>query len=198
MRTLSKMFATVAAIALSAGLSAGTALAATAPVAAKPASQKVHEVRIVMPMKVVGFDAKVAKAHGYEIRTYHGRQYSVKIGTPRSVIPNVTVGGNCGSSYIDYNAQGNRVVFMETGFHVYLTATNYSWWVYLLDNGGLSNHHWWGIFLLPHQNWGTSALYGGMTPGGSSAWVSTPSSYADLISGARCISGGPTDYTWIY
>jgi hypothetical protein len=195
---LSKMFATAAAIALSAGLSAGPAMAGAAPVTTSPVSQKVHEVRIEIPMRVVGFDAKVAKAHGYEIRTYHGRQYSVKIGTPRNVIPNVTVYGNCGYSYIDYNAQGNHVVFMETGFHVYLTATNYTWWIYMLDNGGLSSHHWAGVFLLPHLNWGTSALYGGMATGGSSAWVSTPSSYVDLISGARCISGGPTDYTYIY
>lgn len=197
MRKLSKISAITAGIALAVGLSAGTALAAS-PAGGSHAPRIPREIRVVTQMKVAGFDAQVAKAHGYQIRTDSaGRQYAVKIGAAPGATPDVTVGGDCGTSYMDYFAQGNRTVLMESGFHVPLTITDFSWTVFMLDNGGLSKHHWGTVLLLPHLNWATSQLYAGMTPGPSSAWVSTDS-YADLIDGERCYSAGPTDYTTIY
>ena len=57
--------------------------------------------RVTVPMTITGFNAAVAKAHGYVIRTdAQGREYSVKAGTPDAVSPDNTVYGNCGSSYI--------------------------------------------------------------------------------------------------
>jgi len=64
--------------------------------AASPSSPRT--VRITVPMRIIGFDAAVAKAHGYVIHTdSHGRAYSVKAGTASAATPNNRVYGNCGS-----------------------------------------------------------------------------------------------------
>src|ERR1700754_2965341 len=54
--------------------------------------------RVTVPMTITGFDATVAKAHGYTIRTNaQGQQYSVKSGAAAAVSPNGVIDGNCGT-----------------------------------------------------------------------------------------------------
>lgn len=104
----------------------GATLLGTAPAQAATTTATgggAHRV-VTQAMTVTGFNVKVAAAHGYEIRTTpSGVQYSVKKGTPSTATPsiahpNTTIGGNCGSSYIDYNAVGNLSVKVKTGFNV--------------------------------------------------------------------------------
>jgi hypothetical protein len=43
-------------------------------------------IRVTVPMTITGYNAAVAKAHGYVIRTdAEGRQYSVKAGASHAV-----------------------------------------------------------------------------------------------------------------
>lgn len=182
----------------------GATLLGTAPAQAATTTATgggAHRV-VTQAMTVTGFNVKVAAAHGYEIRTTpSGVQYSVKKGTPSTATPsiahpNTTIGGNCGSSYIDYNAVGNLSVKVQTGFNVDEPATSYWWLVVMKDNGGQSSHTWSGGLLL-RTSWGVTRTFGGMTAGESDAYVSTGSS-AILVDGSVCTSGGLEDFTWIY
>src|SRR5580704_10981411 len=99
---------------------AGSLLAATFLLAALPVSAQAgvssasqappsHARLIKVGMHIVGFNAAVAKAHGYEIRTNaRGMQYSVKIGSKESPDSDPVVYGRCGDSYIYYNWIGYR------------------------------------------------------------------------------------------
>jgi hypothetical protein len=76
---------------------------ATARVAsASTSSQPVAGQRLVVissPMKIVGFEQAVAAAHGFTVRTDRaGRQFEVS--SAGQAVPNGSVSGNCGSSYV--------------------------------------------------------------------------------------------------
>jgi hypothetical protein len=184
--------AILAAVAFSAAVvPAGTAAAATLTPSAP------HTVKVDVPMHVVGFDAAVARAHGYVIRTdSRGRQYSVKEGTKAGAVPATIVYGNCGYSWMFYDALGNRTVQVSTGFDVYAPAVLF-WWQYtMVDNGGTSTHTHPGVTF--SYSWSTPPdVWGGMTPGYSFAFVNA-SSYAILSNGSICSSLGPWDSTDIY
>lgn len=79
------------------GLSVGVGASSASPPLRLPAGA----AAVRGDMHVVGFDATVAKAHGYQVRTSaDGRQYSVRIGMAAAVSPDNQVGGNCGFSYV--------------------------------------------------------------------------------------------------
>lgn len=186
--------AVLAAVALStAAAPAGTAAAATFT---PPAP---HVVKAVAGMHIVGFDAAVARAHGYVIRTDpRGRQYTAKKGTKAGATPdNWIVYGNCGYSWITYDALGNRRVVVNTGFDVYAPAIAYWWQYYMADNGGISSHTHPGLALSNFWRLNPPDVWGGMTPGYSIAWVAA-SSYTILSNGAICSSLGPSASTDIY
>lgn len=170
----------------------GSAHAATAPAPAP------HRVEIIGHMHVVGFDAAVARAHGYVIRTdAHGRQYSVKAGSRAGAAPSDYIGTSCGTTYMWYNEQGNRTVKVDTGFNLlsHDWAVRYGWTYHMQDPGGTSTHTHSGALSF-QLSWETVDYWGGMTPGYSTAWVDT-SSYALLYTGVYCYSGGPSDWTTI-
>jgi ABC-type amino acid transport substrate-binding protein len=177
--------AAVFAAAATALLAGGSAQAATPPGGA------FHETRIVVPMKVTGFDAAVAKAHGYEIRTdAQGRQYSVKIGSKATATPNNQIDGNCGSSYIYITGSaGPRTLSVDTGFNVIFPADSFYWRIWLTDNGGVSTHTWGGGLFLD-TGWEHKETYRGMTPGPAYGNVDLNSD-AILVDGEVCTTGGP-------
>jgi hypothetical protein len=73
-------------------------------------------------MQVVGFDRKVAAAHGYEIRADgSGKEYSVKAGAPADAQPLNTLPGVCGTSMVQVTPIGNRQALIQTGFDVHTT-----------------------------------------------------------------------------
>jgi hypothetical protein len=153
--------------------------------------------RVTVPMTITGFNAAVAKAHGYTIRTNaQGRQYSVKSGTADAVGPNNVIDGNCGSSYIYEYAVGNHAVDIQTGFNVNTPAVAYWWKYWMRDGGGTSSHtHGGGLALRP--GWSDDERWGALTPGFATSWVDTGSD-AILDNGGVCTSGGPSASTTIY
>jgi hypothetical protein len=153
--------------------------------------------RVTVPMTITGFDAAVAKAHGYTIRTNaQGQQYSVKAGAADAVSPNGVVDGNCGSSYIYEYAVGNHGVDIQTGFNIYTPAVAYYWKYWMRDGGGTSSHsHAGGLAL--RTSWSDDERWGALTPGYATSWVDTGSD-AILDNGGVCTSGGPSASTDIY
>jgi hypothetical protein len=175
-----------------------TASAASAAPSAKPAPAVAVKTT---GMQIVGFDRAVAAAHGYEIKTApDGREYSVKKGATATAAGGIStqniVYGNCGSSYLWYNAIGNSSNRIQTGFNLNQAATSYWWLVVMRDGGGQSSRNWAGGLLL-RTSWGVTSTVTGMTHGFSDAYVSTASS-AILWNGGVCTSGGPSDFTWTY
>jgi hypothetical protein len=169
------------------------------PASAAPAAPATHE-QATGTMHIVRFDAKVAAAHGYEIRIgENGRQYSVKVGTAAgagTVSPANQVDGNCGSSYVYYTARGNSSASISTGFNLFYPADSYWWFVRINDAGGQNNHIYAGG-LGGSYGWSVFDVVGGLSHGYSQATVSTASS-ALLVNGGVCTSGGPWDYDYVY
>lgn len=155
---------------------------------------------VTSPMYVIGFDASVAAANGYAIRTdSRGLQYSVKVGSNAQVSPYSTgnILGNCGSSYITFTSIGNNKANFQTGFGVFGTAVYYGWYVSVTNPLGSTAYSWGGGLFF--RNYWESSVTTYYTPylGYTFATVST-SSYATLSNGAICYSGGPQASDWIY
>jgi hypothetical protein len=153
--------------------------------------------RVTVPMTIAGFNAAVAKAHGYVIRTdAQGRQYSVRAGASDAVSPDNVIDGNCGSSYIYEYAVGNHAVDIQTGFNITTPAVAYWWKYWMRDRGGTSSHtHGGGLAL--RTSWSDDERWGALTPGFATSWVDTGSD-AILDNGGVCTSGGPSASTTIY
>ena len=195
---MATLFARLAALTAVAALFAGFGGTAAAAAPA-PAAQPEKTVTATAEMRITGFDRAVAEQHGFEIRTTaDGREYSVKKGTARNagVSTDNVVYGNCGSSYLWYDAIGGSANQIRTGFTVNQAATSYWWLVVMRDDGGQSSRNWAGGLLL-RTSWGVTSIARNMTHGFSDAYVSTGSS-AILWNGAVCTSGGPSDFTWTY
>ncbi len=148
----------VPAIVLGALCGSSAALAATGRHAAPTAKRPAAKQRVLRRgMNVVGFNAAVAKAHGYKIVTYaNGDQQSVPI-DPKSRLPKSPilhhdyglhpdgnsdynkVVGNCGTSWIAVLQTGASQVQVASGFTVSSSpAIGYSWTVSLSDANGTS------------------------------------------------------------
>lgn len=158
---------------------------------------------VTIPMEVTGFDKAVAAEHGYEILAdEQGIQYSAKIGATRrgaaeeAVAPANRIGGNCGYSWLYYDAIGHSAAQINTGFQLKWPAVSYYWKVNLRDAGGSSSQTWGGGLFF-RSRWGTSKEVTHMTHGHSEARVSKASSVI-LSNGAVCTSGGPWDSTNVY
>ena len=192
-RTLLVVGATLGAL-----TSSATAFAATAPA---PAKQQVKE----RGMYVSGFNAAVAKAHGYKIVTYaNGDQQSVPINA-NSHLPKGPmldrqhgisadsntdynqVQGNCGISWIRVSQTGTNKVAVVSGYkNLAGPAYFWSWDVSLSDKNGTS-----------HQS------HSGATQGEQAQWIwqnlnqfGFTFDYVDnggavLDDGTICLSGGP-------
>jgi hypothetical protein len=148
-------------------------------------------------MHIVRFDPAVAAANGYTIKTdAKGQQYSVKNGSSEVATPSNTVYGNCGASWVYYNAIGNSSATISTGFALYYPAVSYWWFVRINDAGGQNNHIWAGG-LNSLFGWSAFKTVPGLSHGLSVATVSTASS-AILANGGVCTSGGPSDIDYVY
>ncbi|HEY9673814.1 MAG TPA: hypothetical protein V6D11_20400 [Waterburya sp.] len=163
------------------------------------------EKSIVSKMYVERFDAKVAASNGYEIKTLSdGRQYSV-LKNPSTSQPSASNGvvtasnvvkGNCGESWIYFNAIGNLQGSLSTGFRVKAPAISYGWRVDVTDQVGVGTLRWGG--LLFRSAWqGTKRTQSG-AKGYAIAKVNPSGSYALLSDGSICVSGGPSASTRYY
>jgi hypothetical protein len=185
----------------SAALAAGTHSAAAAK---GPAAQQ----RVLRRgMNVVGFNAAIARAHGYKIVTYaNGDQQSVPVNPgshlPKSPIlrhdrglrPDANsdynkVIGNCGTSWIAVRQTGPGQVQVASGFGVNSSpAVGYSWTVSLTDANGTSQQSASGALFL-RTSWGRSwnnlnqHIY---------TFDYVQSGLADLEDGTICYAGRPS------
>jgi ABC-type amino acid transport substrate-binding protein len=205
MESIRRIAAVFAGAALAAGLAVGTAQAGEStaiPATATATRTAQHGELISVPMKIVGFDPAVAKAHGYEIRTdAQGHQYSVKIGAKAGsaaarVTPNNSLDGNCGTSYLWYYAIGNQAATLDTGFYnLPAPAIHYTWKVSVTDAIGTGVVPWSGILALRGSWEGQTVTHHGTT-GYSTAKVTT--GVVELADGTNCVTLQPWDYTYLY
>lgn len=194
------------AAALAVGLTVLASPASAAPdravTAATPAGvADAGSSRQLTSLTVAGFDRKVAAANGYDVRTRpDGREYAIKRGatTGGVALPANEVEGNCGSSWVEFDATGNLRAQLGTGFDVYLPAVTYQWRVTITDQVGVGNVNW-ASRLNPHRkSWAAVTTTRSGARGSAFAVVATPYSLAVLENGALCRSGGPTSYTNYY
>jgi hypothetical protein len=151
-------------------------------------------------MHVVGFNAKIAAAHGYVIRrAADGQEYAVKKGIRPA--DNPVVSGNCGVSYVYEYGIGNSAVELYTGYSVEydgVTAVIESGWrVQLDDRGGTSYKSWNPAGTPANGIWQVDLVVGRLTKGGARATVNPGNSFVILANGAYCSSGGPWSSTTI-
>ncbi|MEU8034666.1 hypothetical protein AB0C13_40005 [Streptomyces sp. NPDC049099] len=147
------------------------------------------------PMKLVGFDAAVAEEHGYKIVTLpNGEQTSV----PKDgrVVPNTTVHGDCGDSYLHFHATGgNYEGEISTGYKVHHSVVRYGWSVDVTDRFGVGRLHDSGWATGPNHEMHFLTHSGGA--GDAHAQVEG-GSYTILIDGEECHSGSPWDSTYYF
>ena len=163
--------------------------------------------RTYFTMHVVGFDAQIAAMNGYRIKHYpDGREYSIKVdaksGTETlngGALPANEVAGNCGTSWIEFDAIGGLAAQLGTGFDVPLPASGYTWKVNVTDQIGSGIAINESRFLNPHRkSWAKVVTTRSGSRGSAFSQVVTPTSVATLENGAICRSGGPTSYTNYY
>ena len=200
-----RALATIGAV--SAVLVGGITTAAAAAAPTSPTPPQDSAVLVTQPMTVVRFDVAVANANGYDVRVdAQGRQYVVPAGTKTSAaieaVPENKVTGNCGSSWMYYNAIGHRatkpkyMANFNSGYQVTRPTIAGNWLMYFQDKAGI------GLITKLGATHGTSywndqeTTYHSVT-GASEAWVSTDS-WVELNNGAICTSGGPSAATTLY
>jgi hypothetical protein len=176
------------------------ASATTAPAAVSTAG---GTIKVSTEMHYTGFDAAVAKAHGYEIRTNAaGLQYSVKIGSNVSPGSDPVKLGKCGASYVYYSAFGARSqspkygASFDTGYTVALPAVEGNWTLDVADSHGVGAL-FYGSAANGTGGWSASGDTWHSVTGYSYAEVNT-SSWVLLENGGFCTSAGPWDSTNLY
>jgi hypothetical protein len=198
------VLASALSVALSPGAYAATATAHPAPVAAQVQSATV--IKVTQPMKVVGFDAAIAKAHGYTVHTNaQGQPYVTKIGAAAASPQNV-VEGECGDSWVDYSAIGERsaspkyVAVLSTGYTLnapdFGVAIEGYWVISVADPAGIGrvvDEDPVGNGVTWSHSWDT---YHSKT--GYSLATVLVSSYVITDEGWVCNSGGPYASTTLY
>ncbi|WP_145831057.1 hypothetical protein [Actinoplanes teichomyceticus] len=176
-------------------------------------------------LSLVGFDAEVARAHGYEVVTLpNGSQASVptdqaaaassgKYVPTSGVLKKKTSGGattfdyaevdgECGRSYVSLWAQGNRRAELDTGLHVDNvdagTPWDVHWSVTISDNGGTSRQDYnEGQGKFAGKSWLGGIRSLGLSSGLATAKV-TVASFAITTSGWICYSNQPKTTDLIY
>jgi hypothetical protein len=207
-RNLTKAFL-VPAVLLGTLCGSSAASAATSGHSGATARGSLATLRVLRRgMNVVGFNAAIAKAHGYKIVTYANcDQQSVPV-NPRSRLPKSPilrhhhrgmspdgnsdydkVIGNCGTSWIAVMQTGPSQVQMASGFGVNSSpAVGYSWTVSLTDANGTSTQSASGALFL-RTSWGRS--WNNLFQH-TYTFDYVQSGLADLEDGTICYAGRPS------
>lgn len=152
-------------------------------------------------MTIVGFDRTIAEQNGYEIvKNAQGLDTAVKRGEPSAgdVGGHDSVTSNCGTSWITFTSIGHDKANMTTGFGVIHAAVKYGWTVDFVDRWGVSSQGRSGV-LANRTTWDWTPPFIFASGGTGSAFASVETgSYAVLLNGAVCYSGGPSAKDWIY
>lgn len=181
-RTLALLAAVVSLVGLGAA-TAGTASAAQAP----------FTVRITTTMHVVAFNAAVARAHGYTVKTApDGQQYALANG---ALQPATTVDGNCGTATMDYTATGGKAATVYTGFTVDDGAWDFNWSVSVADDAGVGNKDWGDPLASDHQWYVTWVTHHSVT---GYSFATVTSGAAQLDNGSVCAAAPVSASTTLY
>lgn len=206
-----------AVLALSAGISPGTATAAPVDVPREPEPGTVIANEATTAMEIVEFDEEVANSNGYSIVDLSDGTL-VSIATSKlealdnptdaqlrenasSVLPSASAGGgvttngvvygNCGSSMIEFGINADNTWKITTGYNVRASVSYYDWNANIYTSGGST---------IVGMGWeggptGTSWRgYEGAPPtlGPGTYTTMVTSGTAVLVDGAVCYSGHPT------
>jgi hypothetical protein len=165
-------------------------------------------VRIQRAFNVVGFNAAVARSHGYKIVTYaNGSEQSVPInrasglqpgpvvylhrassGVEPDAVTQNTVYGTCGSSFIEGEKSANHQIWLTSGFSVTpAPAVAEAWVIELEDENGTSYQGASGP--IDSKKW--SHTWDDLNQYNYSFDDVLTSSSATLSNGEVCTSGGP-------
>lgn len=149
---------------------------------------------VTVPMKVTGFNAAVAKAHGYKVETLmSGKQIAVK---PNAVAsPDDDISGDCGDAFLWFEPQGNKVVNIWTGFNLDYEADLYDWNVAVTDSAGTGSKLFYGV-LAADYSWSVTWVTTHSVTGHGSAEVTN--GWVQLNNGSECSSINVGDSGTIY
>jgi hypothetical protein len=186
--------------------SSATASSATAN-SVRLFAQRMHMTGhlFIQQMHITGFNAAIAKAHGYEIlKNSKGQEYSVKIGSRTTFSPasNPVVTGNCGSSYMYFKAIGHRSqsprygASYDSGYFVIHPTLAGEWYMYFVDRDGVGDINNYNA-TNGSSGWSQSGTTWHTPTGYAYGEVST-SSYVIMDDGGYCVSGGPWESTNLY
>lgn len=210
-KSLGLRLSVISVAALTMLASASTATMAQEPRDAEPIPEDAQAelVGVVsQPMVVVGFDADVARANGYEVATKpDGTEYRVDspnadsytvedLDLPSEISPADVRTGNCGSSYAFLYDVGTRTYQVDTGFGVYNAAIGYTWSANVIAPSAAYNytHRWHGAL------WFNNAFEMSSTATISSgSWATVKATgWTTHANGDICRSLGPIDSEAIY
>lgn len=181
--------------------------------------------RLEVGMSLRGFDAAVARAHGFEIVTlpdgatasvpvekaeaarsgeYRPTEGTIPAEGPRDQSTLRGYGelpGECGVSYVELAPIGFSKAHLITGFEITASGAvwDMNWNVRIHDNGGDSTQHYEMENGFPVGNgWQSYFRVLGLTVGWADATVEWYTSWAILTNGWLCYSMGPVAVDWIY
>lgn len=187
-------------------VAATSAIAASQAQASPTRTAPAAKFEVKRGMYISGFDAAVARAHGYKIVTYaNGDQQSVPV-NPRSGLPKGPllvrsagglrpdnsgydeVTGDCGTSWIYGNEVSTSHISLESGFDLTDPAVAYSWVISLSDANGSSRQTASGT-LLERKSW--EGTWNDLYQYEYTIDQVLTSSTVILYDGSTCYSGGP-------
>lgn len=152
------------------------------------------------PMNIVGYDAGIAAANGFEIVTdENGVQTSVPVTDEAKAIvaeyeggPQArnTVWGDCGSASLFITRLGIYTIVIETAYSAYLPSVSHVWDV---DGAVTSGTYSEAFSGLNFSNTWYAAHNVGVNNNTSGFGVVRSGSRAYLIDGAICYAYGPSD-----
>jgi len=145
-------------------------------------------------MVVVGINESVAAINGYEVGiNSSGREYLVDA-DDGTMVPQGTVGGNCGTSSIWLYDSGIYRFSALTEWTTKSRAVSYRWAVAIWDNYGWITAGSWGGNLALRTSW--SHIWTGKVPGAAYYTARAVGSVL-LANGVICQSGQPTSTEYI-
>jgi hypothetical protein len=197
-------------VALVAAAIAVSLIGLAAPAAAAPAAGTVVS-RETVAMTHGGWDPAVAEAHGFKIETVNGQTTSVPVTseaktlaagwaakkTALAVHPDNTVEGDCGSSTVTAILENTSTgkVKTWTSYMVYAPSDQQHWYVAETSIHGPLIHTFDFSGLNASTSWvGAPQTYTALLANQGGDVQVTLGSFAVLIDGDICYSGGPVDW----
>jgi hypothetical protein len=177
----------------------GASVTAQVPAITSPSTGVAQGAVVDTAMHIAGFDAAVARAHGFRIVMRNGVWMSVS-SAHLSSGPLNTVGGDCGKSWI-YLTGTHLEYHYYTGFSVNTPAVEYGWQVSIVGPYSYDNNRTWGGGLLFRTTWRAPGSGDYNVPVDDSGYydgkVIPSGSWALLDNGGYCVSGGPSSRTYV-